>query len=92
MMHRCPHCGQDCMSTLRKLFISPASQVSCRRCGGAVGLRWSHYLLVILPAALLLALIGRLGVEGFSLYAAVAALALAVVIAQLLLPLAGKRD
>ncbi len=87
MIYRCPHCGQDCLSIAQKLFMSPANPVSCRNCGRSVTLRWSHYLLVIVPAVIALALIGRFGFEGYQLLAAGGALLAAVGLAQLLLPL-----
>ena len=91
MIHRCPHCGQDCVSSAQKIFMSPANSRSCRSCGGPVSLRWSHYLVVLVPAAILLALIGRTGLEGYQLVAAGAALVLAVALVQLLLPLVRER-
>ena len=52
MMHKCPHCGQDCMSSLQKLFVSPANSVSCRSCGKGVSILWRHALALLLPAAI----------------------------------------
>lgn len=54
MMHKCPHCGQDCMTSLQKLFVSPANSVSCRTCGKGVSIRWRHALALLVPAALIL--------------------------------------
>ena len=78
------------MSTLQKLFIGPANSVSCKSCGRGVTLRWRHYLLVIVPAAIALAVLSRFFAGG-QLIAVGLVLALAVGIAQLLLPLQQDR-
>ena len=79
------------MSTLQKLFISPASSTSCRSCGKGVTLRWPHYLAVILPAAVALFGINRFFPEPKWLLLTGAALAMLVCSAQLLLPLVKER-
>ena len=78
------------MSTLQKLFIGPANSVSCKSCGRGVTLRWRHYLMVIVPAAITLAALSRF-FAGSQLLLAGLSLALAVGIAQLLLPLQKDR-
>ena len=78
------------MSTLQKLFIGPANSVSCKSCGRGVTLLWRHYLLVIVPAAIALAVLSRF-FAGSQLISVGLVLALAVGIAQLLLPLQKDR-
>jgi hypothetical protein len=51
------------MSSLQKLFVSPANSVSCRSCGKKVSIRWRHALALLLPAAIGLATMKILGLE-----------------------------
>ena len=48
------------MSSLQKLFISPANSVSCRSCGQGVTVRWKHFIALLAPLILLLVLMKRL--------------------------------
>jgi len=51
------------MSSLQKLFVSPANSVSCRSCGKGVSIRWRHALALLVPAALALVIMKVLGLE-----------------------------
>ena len=79
------------MSSLQKMFTGPAGSVSCRSCGKGVSLRWSHYLAVILPAAIILFGVNRFYPDSLVLVLVGSVLAALVCIAQLLLPLVKDR-
>jgi hypothetical protein len=53
--HRCPHCGKDGISALRKICLGPAWPTRCTECGGGVGVPyWSMVTIVPLVVALVL--------------------------------------
>jgi len=56
MKHLCPHCHEECISTLQKLFISSASSKQCKSCGKEVTISRIYTILVI--AVLLLMFFG----------------------------------
>lgn len=91
MRHRCPHCGESCMSSLQKLFISPANSTSCRSCGQGVTLRWKHYLLVIGLALAVLVFLDRQQPGTGVMIAVGAAMLLLAGLVQLALPLVKDR-
>ena len=43
----CPHCGEEAISVLRKLFLGPALPARCRRCGHKVGVPYSSLLAMV---------------------------------------------
>ena len=86
----CPHCEQACMSKLQKLFLAPTSLVSCKSCGRGVTLRWSHYLLVVVPGVLMLVVLNRY-FAGFELFITGLVPVLLICILQLMLPLQKDR-
>jgi hypothetical protein len=54
MIHECPHCHENCMSSLQKLFVGPMNSVSCKSCGKAVSIsRWPFLFLLALVVLLL---------------------------------------
>lgn len=48
VQHRCPHCGNDGISGLRKSFLGPLATTNCSSCGKAVSVPyWS--MVALLP-------------------------------------------
>jgi hypothetical protein len=48
-MCRCPHCGEEGITALRKLNLGPALPTTCEHCGKKVGVPWWS-IITILPA------------------------------------------
>ena len=47
VQYRCPHCGNDCISGLRKTFLGPFVATSCSSCGKRVSVPyWSMVAMV----------------------------------------------
>lgn len=63
MIHECPHCHQNSMSSWQKLFVSPMNSVSCESCGQGVSISWRPflYLLVLIGLILFLARLLKFG-------------------------------
>ena len=56
--HRCPHCGNDGISGLRKCCLGPMIPASCSSCGKAVGVPyWSIVAVLPLVASILVLLV-----------------------------------
>ena len=92
MMHKCPHCGEACMSSLRKLFIGPAGSISCMTCGKGVTIRWRHTLGILVPGVLVLLTLHLLELEQFHILLIGSALVAVAAFVQLrLLPLSKDR-
>jgi len=47
MKNVCPHCQEECISTLQKLFISSASSRQCKSCGKEVTISRKYTIAVI---------------------------------------------
>ena len=83
MLHRCPHCDQACMSSLQKLFVSPASSISCKSCGKGVSIRWRYFIWLLLPVVLVLVGINLLELGPLSILLIGVPVAFAVSLIQL---------
>jgi hypothetical protein len=64
-MFKCPHCEKPGISPLRKVIMSPGLLATCKSCNGQSGLRYSSWLLAMLPGSVLM--IAALFVESASL-------------------------
>jgi len=53
MKHLCPHCHEECISTMQKLFISSASSRQCRSCEKEVSIA-KKYTIAMITVLLLL--------------------------------------
>ena len=92
MMHKCPHCDQECMSSLQKLFVSPTSSVSCRSCGKGVSVRWRHALALLIPAALAIVIMNTLALTALqTMLIGLPLLGIAGMIQVLFIPLSRER-
>ncbi len=47
-MYKCPHCGKQGISKLRKMFLGPTVPAICKVCGKKVGVPYTA-LLTVLP-------------------------------------------
>jgi hypothetical protein len=53
MIH-CPHCEKPGISPLRKAILSPGLQATCKSCGGLSGIRYSSWLIAMIPGSVLM--------------------------------------
>jgi uncharacterized protein (DUF983 family) len=53
MKHLCPHCHEECISTLQKLFIGSASSKQCKSCGKEVTISGTYTIAMIAVLLLL---------------------------------------
>ena len=53
-MFQCPHCDKPGVSALRKAILSPGLLATCKSCNGESGIRYSSWLLAMLPGSALL--------------------------------------
>ena len=53
-MFTCPHCEKPGISPLRKALMSPGIQAACKTCNRLSGMRYSSWLLAMLPGSLLM--------------------------------------
>jgi len=49
VQHRCPHCGDDGISGLRKMFLGPANPATCSECGKKVGISYKWLFRGMVP-------------------------------------------
>jgi len=54
LMFRCPHCDKPGIKALRKAILSPGLLASCQSCHGTSTLRYTGWLLGMLPGTLLM--------------------------------------
>ena len=47
MNRKCPTCGGDAASWLRKLLLGPGFSTACRQCGERVSLSWASYVAAV---------------------------------------------
>ena len=50
-MFNCPHCEKPGILPLRKAIMSPGIQATCESCSGLSGLRYSSWLIAMLPGS-----------------------------------------
>jgi hypothetical protein len=50
-MFNCPHCEKPGISPLRKAIMSPGLLATCKSCNGLSGIRYSSWLMVMLPGS-----------------------------------------
>lgn len=80
------------MSSLQKLFVSPANSVSCRTCGKGVSIRWRHALLLLVPAVLVMVIMKVLALAPLQILLSGLILIVAAGLIQLLfIPLSRER-
>ena len=86
-MFHCPHCEKPGISPLRKAILSPGLLATCKSCRGLSGIRYSSWLLAMLPGSVLM--IAALFVESDPIEWAlnISGLVLMVVIPWLFTPL-----
>jgi hypothetical protein len=53
-MFNCPHCEKPGISPLRKAIMSPGLQATCKSCSGLSGMRYSSWLIAMLPGTVLM--------------------------------------
>ena len=53
-MFTCPHCKKPGISPLRKAIMSPGLQASCKSCKRLSGMRYSSWLVAMLPGSALM--------------------------------------
>jgi hypothetical protein len=53
MIH-CPHCERPGISPLRKAILSPGLHATCKSCGGLSGVRYSSWLIAMIPGSILM--------------------------------------
>ena len=46
-MCRCPHCGEEGITALRKCNLGPAIPATCQRCGKKVAVSWWSVVMAI---------------------------------------------
>ena len=64
-MFNCPHCEKPGISPLRKAIMSPGLQATCKSCKGLSGMRYTSWLIAMLPGSALM--IAALFVESDSI-------------------------
>jgi hypothetical protein len=64
-MFICPHCEKPGISPLRKAIMSPGLLATCKSCNGVSGIRYSSWLIAMLPGSVLM--VAALFVESDSL-------------------------
>jgi hypothetical protein len=86
-MFHCPHCDKPGISSLRKAILSPGLLAICKSCSGLSGVRYSSWLIAMLPGTVLM--IAALFVESDPLVWAlnIVGLVLMIVIPWLFVPL-----
>ena len=86
-MFHCPHCEKPGISPLRKAILSPGLLATCKSCHGLSGIRYSSWLLAMLPGSVLM--IAALFVESDPIEWAlnISGLVLVVIIPWLFTPL-----
>jgi hypothetical protein len=50
-MFNCPHCEKPGVSPLRKAIMSPGIQATCKSCSGLSGIRYSSWLIAMIPGS-----------------------------------------
>jgi hypothetical protein len=53
-MFNCPHCEKPGISPLRKAIMSPGLQATCKSCNGLSGMRYTSWLVAMLPGSALM--------------------------------------
>jgi hypothetical protein len=53
-MFNCPHCEKPGISPLRKAIMSPGLQATCKSCNRLSGMRYSSWLIAMLPGTVLM--------------------------------------
>lgn len=53
-MVRCPHCEEQGISVFRKIILSPGLLATCNHCNGDSSVRYSSWLLAIIPGSILM--------------------------------------
>lgn len=53
-MFQCPYCDKPGISPLRKAILSPGLLATCKSCNGLSGIRYSSWLIAMLPGSVLM--------------------------------------
>ena len=53
-MFRCPHCEKPGIPPLRKVIMSPGLLATCKTCNRSSGLRYTSWLLAMVPGSVLM--------------------------------------
>ncbi|WP_339616278.1 hypothetical protein [uncultured Gilvimarinus sp.] len=65
-MIKCPHCGEQAMTPLRKTLLGPAQSTGCKRCGGRISVSAAAFFALI-PFLLSMILANSLADRGWLL-------------------------
>jgi hypothetical protein len=50
-MYTCPHCEEQGITALRKVFLSPGMPATCKSCGEKIGVTYGSWIKAALPGA-----------------------------------------
>jgi len=55
--YACPHCNDDGISIIRKIFLGPVLPATCSKCGGKVGVPSKPFYALMIPLILILVIV-----------------------------------